>query len=241
MYICTFIMDILFYINQIDATRACLSGDEFRHAVTVLRRRVGAAIEFTDGLGNIYSGIIAEIRKKEAWIDINQIEAQPPASYHLHMVIAPTKSFDRMAWCIEKLTEVGIAAFTPLICARSERQKWNADRARKVALSAMKQSQRAWLPQCNEAVTFADFLANHDTSATRYMALKDNQSVRASGHYVPGSNVIILIGPEGDFSETEVGTAKQQGFVPLTLGSHRLRTETAALSAAVIIHNLNQD
>jgi 16S rRNA (uracil1498-N3)-methyltransferase len=242
MYICTFIhqMDILFYINQIDAQRACLTGDEFRHAVTVLRRRVGDAVGFTDGKGRIYHGKFAEISKKEAWIDILDTEVQSPDAYQIHLAVAPTKSFDRMSWCLEKLTEVGISSFTPLICARSERQKWNADRARKVALSAMKQSKRAWLPECNEAIPFTNFLTQHDTEATRFIALKDAQSIGASGHYTLGSNVIILIGPEGDFTEGEVAEAKQQGFIPLTLGSHRLRTETAALAAAVIIHSLNQ-
>lgn len=233
-------MDSLFYITRIEENRACLQDDEFRHAVTVLRHKPGDALRFTDGKGQIFQGRITDVGRREAWVEIEHAERHGRQPYGLHLAVAPTKSFDRMAWCIEKLTEVGITQFTPLICARSERQKWKADRAEKVAISAMKQSQRAFLPECKPAIAFADFVSQVKPGPVRYIAMQGPESILAGGHYPPGHDVIILIGPEGDFSEEETRLAARNGFLPLSLGSHRLRTETAAVVAAVTIHTLNQ-
>lgn len=233
-------MDNLFYTTEIDENRACLTDEEFRHAITVLRNKPGDALQFTDGKGHIFQGRLTDVGRREAWMEIESSEKRERQSFALHLAVAPTKSFDRMAWCIEKLTEVGITQFTPLICARSERQKWKPERAEKVAISAMKQSQRAFLPQCTPAVSFNDFVTNLGTGSERYLAVQSPESIVAIGHYPVGRDVIILIGPEGDFTEEEIRFATDNGFAHLSLGNHRLRTETAAVFAAVTIHTLNQ-
>lgn len=233
-------IDLLFFTELISDGRACLDAEEMRHAITVLRKKVGDELAFTDGKGMFYTGLIEKVTKKETWLEIVSAQLQTPQPYQVNIAVAPTKSFDRMEWCIEKLTEVGIHAIIPMFCERSERQKWNADRARKIAISAMKQSKRAYIPECASPMKFTEVVTNATSSSIKYIALQSAESISAGKHYKPGSDVLILIGPEGDFTDKEISMASSVGFVPLSLGGSRLRTETAALVAATTIHALNQ-
>ena len=232
-------IDILFYTAQIQNGLAVFTEKEMRHAVRVLRKRVGDELAFTDGRGTIYAGRIVEIREKEVVLEIMDSSVQPRSECQIIIAVAPTKNFSRMEWCIGKLTEMGVQRIIPLLCEKSERVKWNASRALKVAVSAMKQSKQAWLPECTEPMEFAQIL-RMSTPETRYIALQGTESVAAIGHYRQGSDVLILIGPEGDFTKTEVSSAIQAGFVRLNLGTTRLRTETAAMVAMATINALNQ-
>jgi 16S rRNA (uracil1498-N3)-methyltransferase len=234
-------IDLLFYADRVEAGKAYLSQDETHHAMNVLRKNSGEEIFITDGAGMYYKGTLLQSRGKEAAIEISDSLLASSPHFHLHLAVAPTKSFDRMEWCIEKLTEIGASSFTPLYCERSERTKWNERRAKKIAVSAMKQSLRAFLPACNSPQKIDHFIDSPvSAGSVKYIALQDPQSVIAAKHYSPGSDVLIMIGPEGDFSKKEVEAAFARGFIPLSLGQHRLRTETAAVVAAAIIHGLNQ-
>ena len=130
-------IDLLFYTDQISDGRALLGQEEMRHAITVLRKHVGDELSFTDGKGTIYLGRIATVTKKETWLDIVSTHEQKAQAYQVSIAIAPTKSFDRIEWCVEKLTEIGVHSIIPMFCERSERQKWNPDRIQKIAVSAM--------------------------------------------------------------------------------------------------------
>lgn len=234
-------IDLLFYADRVVADKAWLSQEETHHVMNVLRMKSGEEIFITDGAGMYYKGVLAQTRSREAEIAVTDSLPAHPAEYNLHLAVAPTKNFDRMEWCIEKLTEIGATAFTPLICERSERTKWNEARVRKIAISAMKQSRRAFLPMCSNAQKFDQFITTPSSSPQfRYVALQDPQSVIPARHYMPRGDVLILIGPEGDFTKKEVEAAFARGFIPLSLGNHRLRTETAAVAAAAIIQGLNQ-
>jgi 16S rRNA (uracil1498-N3)-methyltransferase len=229
----------LFFTDMVIDNRARLDPVEMRHAVTVLRYRAGDPLELTDGCGNLYHGRISDIGRREAWVEIEGTMKQERPAYAVHVAIAPTKQFERMGWCIEKLTELGVRSITPLICVRSERQKWNGDRARKVMISALKQSRQVFLPDCNRPKAFSEVIREIAPDRMRYLAIQGPESVPAYGHYPPGSDVMICIGPEGDFSGEEYQQACDAGFVPLSLGSNRLRTETAAVVAVATIHALN--
>lgn len=233
-------IDLLFYSDHISGSRACLTAEEMHHAVNVLRRKVGDTLAFTDGRGMFYSGNITEVTKREAWIEIESAVEQKQQTYKVSIAVAPTKSFDRMEWCVEKLTEIGVQTIIPLLCERAERKKWNPDRIRKISISAMKQSKRAYLPECTVPMKVSEVVKNIPASTVKYIALQDAQSISGVRHYKPGSDVLILIGPEGDFTEIEISTATRAEFIPLSLGNFRLRTETAAIMAASTIQALNQ-
>lgn len=232
-------IDLLFYTDQINGNQAHLTLDEMHHAVNVLRKKVGDTLTLTDGNGKFYESRIVEISKREAILEIESEEVQEPKPFQVRIAIAPTKSFDRMEWCVEKLTEIGITQIIPMLCERSERERWNQERIRKILLSAMKQSKRAYLPECTLPKKFKDVVESA-TTGQRFISMLHPQSVTAARHYTTGSDVLILIGPEGDFSGKEVGMAVDAGFTPLSLGDFRLRTETAALVAVTTIHALNQ-
>ena len=233
-------IDLLFYTDQVSGTRACLTTEEMHHAIHVLRRKVGDEIHFTDGKGMLYLGRITEITKKEAWLDVVTAEQQKRQPYQISIAVSPTKSFDRMEWCVEKLTEMGVQRIIPMLCTRAERKKWNQERIRKIAISAMKQSKRAYLPDLAEPMQLRELIQDVPSGMIKYIAVLDYKSVPASVHYKSGSDVLILIGPEGDFTNEEITMATQADFVPLTLGDFRLRTETAAMMAAATIQTLNQ-
>jgi 16S rRNA (uracil1498-N3)-methyltransferase len=233
-------IDLLFYTDQIADGRAFLGPEEMRHAITVLRKHVGDELTFTDGKGMIYHGRIATVTKKETWLDILSMHEQKPQAYQVSIAVAPTKSFDRMAWCVEKLTEIGVHSIIPMLCERSERQKWNPERVKKIAVSAMKQSKRAFLPHCELPMRFSEVIQRAAPDSIKYIARLGPASTQAVRHYKQGSDVLILIGPEGDFTDKEIQMAFNAGFIPLSLGEYRLRTETAAVVAATTIHALNQ-
>ena len=232
-------MDIIFYTDRVEDGRACLGPEEMRHAVTVLRRKVGDEITFTDGLGTLYTGTLTDIGRREAWIEITTQVIDPLPVCRVHIALAPTKSFDRMAWSLEKLTEIGVSSVIPMFCQRSERHKWNRDRAEKVLISAMKQSRRTRIPECPEPLAFSDVVQQFSNCAHKYLAYLDDESVSLARHYQRAHDVVVLIGPEGDFTAGEVREARDAGFLPVILGDYRLRTETAAVVAAVTLLTLN--
>lgn len=234
------IPDVLFFADEIGAGRARLPADERHHAVNVLRMSTGDRIRCTNGKGVLCTGVISEITKHEVWVTTEHVEIASPPGCALHIAVAPVKQFSRMEWCLEKLTEIGVQSIIPVWCHRSERQKWNSERAEKALLNAMKQSRRLFLPDCPQPVTLSELLQQYNHDTMRYIACMREDTVDPLSHYTPGKDVLIVIGPEGDFTDEEIRQALDAGYVAMSLGDFRLRTETAAIVAATSIQLINQ-
>ena len=232
----------LFYSKNIRNGIAALDEIEARHAVQVLRKQVGDALQLTDGEGNLYSGTIIEVGKKNCLIGINStLSAYDERPFKLHIAIAPTKNIDRFEWFLEKATEIGITEITPLICKRSERAVIKWDRLNGVLLSAMKQSLKAYLPKLNEAIDFQKFIKGDFTAGGRFIGhcIEGTEKQLLSQTYKKGDNCVVLIGPEGDFTAGEVAQALSKNFQAVSLGDSRLRTETAGVVACHTVNLLN--
>jgi 16S rRNA (uracil1498-N3)-methyltransferase len=160
--------------------------------------------------------------------------------YRLHIAISPLKNDDRLEWFIEKAVELGIDEITPLICTRTEKKRIRKERLDGLILSAMKQSVKAFLPVLNEPVQFTEFI-NKEHFGRRLIACCDTQLERKAITIAvgPGKDVLILIGPEGDFTDDEVKLASDAGFLPVHMGSSRLRTETAGVAACCAVYLAN--
>lgn len=214
---------------------------ESGHCVRVLRHHEGDEIEVIDGKGGLYKCVIADARPKGVLVEVvREVHDAIPWENEITIAVAPTKNMDRMEWMIEKLTEIGINRFVPVKCDRSERKELKIERIEKIAISAMKQSLKTTLPRLDTMTSLKSFIQSLDRSVTsRFIAhCSDEMSERKelASSFVPGTNCAVLIGPEGDFSPEEVKFAIENGFVPVSLGPCRLRTETAAIVAAETIH-----
>jgi 16S rRNA (uracil1498-N3)-methyltransferase len=231
----------LFYTTNINGDYAYLTEDEARHIGQVLRYKVGDTVQLTDGKGSLYQTQLVEIGKKTVVLKIeNTIEAYNRRPFKLHIAIAPTKNIDRLEWFLEKTTEIGIEEITPLICQRSERTIVKIDRLRGILLAAMKQSLKAYLPQLNEPMDFKHFIKKEFNQNKKFIAYcNDDQRHPLSYRYQKGQDCVILIGPEGDFTESEVSAALALGYEGISLGDSRLRTETAGLVACHTVALLN--
>jgi 16S rRNA (uracil1498-N3)-methyltransferase len=228
----------LFYHPDL-AARFQLSAEEAHHAIKVLRHQTGDEIELTDGKGHFARARISQIKKEECHCELISKQAVTLRKFFIHLAIAPTKNSDRMEWMLEKCTELGIDRVSFINCQHSERKKINLDRLQKVTLSAMKQSRQAWLPSLATDVPIATILKENDQE--RFIAYVDDQNpdhlVRCA---LPKARYLILVGPEGDFSEGELAEALRSGFRKVSLGPNRLRTETAGIAACHILNIINQ-
>lgn len=227
----------LFYTP--DTTNNELPEDEARHCMRVLRLTEGDKITLADGKGNFHKAVISVAGSKRCIYSIEETTLQPPLwKGELHIAVAPTKNMDRNEWFVEKATEAGINELTFLDCRFSERRTIKTERIEKIAVSAMKQSLKARLPKINEMTAFDKFIAQ-DFSGQKFIAhCYEGEKVTLKKAIQEGENVLVLIGPEGDFSPEEVDKALNEGFIPISLGESRLRTETAALSACFTFHFL---
>ncbi|MBQ9523121.1 MAG: 16S rRNA (uracil(1498)-N(3))-methyltransferase [Paludibacteraceae bacterium] len=223
----------LFYTPDIETSQV-LSEEESAHCVRVLRYTRGDEILLTDGRGTTYTARITNPNPKHCAFEVvsqeKQVKGHP---FHLHIAIAPTKNIERLEWMVEKCTEIGIDEITPLLCRFSERKQLRNDRLEKIILSAAKQSLTPYLPVLHELTNYDAFIEAHTSEAEdRFIAhcYKDEKKL-LKDLIVRGRDVLVLIGPEGDFSEQEVEEALEAGFKPVSLGSSRLRTETAGVVA----------
>jgi 16S rRNA (uracil1498-N3)-methyltransferase len=223
----------LFYNSEIKSgdTTFTFDKEESKHIIKVLRKQEGHKIHITNGLGYLFiSEIILGLEKK---CEVKIIDEQffKPSNFYTHIAVAPTKMHDRMEWFLEKATEIGIHEITPIICEHSERKIYKIDRAEKIIQSATKQSNQYYLPKINEAMTLSEFIKkNHD--GQKFIAhCEETDKKSFSKEIEKEQSVTILIGPEGDFSTKEIKLALENNFIPVTLGTTRLRTETAALVA----------
>ena len=221
-----------------------LPESESGHAVRVLRHSEGDAVEVVDGKGNLFRCTVVSAHHKACVVEINEQISLPKVwTPTITIAVAPTKNMDRMEWLLEKLVEIGIDRFVPVRCARSERKDIKIERLEKIAVSAMKQSLKAVLPQISPMVSIKEFLQSVGTEdCDKFVGYCDENTPRQllSRAYRPEQDVVILIGPEGDFSLEEIKACSDVGFVPVTMGDNRLRTETAALVGCDTIHIVNQ-
>ena len=241
----------LFYTPDIE-TSHFLSEDESAHSVRVLRYDRGYEILLTDGRGTTYHARITNPHPRHCEFEVLSQEKQEKThNIYLHVAIAPTKNIERLEWMVEKCTEIGVDEITPLLCRFSERKNLRIDRLEKIILSAAKQSLTPYLPKLNELTDFATLMQQYGDESTiegrdsrsidKYIAhcYKDEKR-ELKDALRKGRDVLILIGPEGDFSEQEVEWAIKEGFVPVGLGRSRLRTETAGVVACHTAVLLNE-
>ncbi len=230
----------LFYVSGVEGNFCELSEEESWHCMKVLRLGTGDSIDLTDGLGNFYHGQLTKVHHKGCLIEISTKHSVPPNPWHLHIAIAPTKNIDRFEWFLEKATEIGIDEVTPVFCEHSERESVKLPRLEKVLVSAMKQSLKAWLPKLNEPARLKDFFTR-DFTGQKFIGYCETGNESELHHiHIPGSDTLILIGPEGDFSKHEVEQAIKSGYTPINLGSSRLRTETSGIVACHTINLINR-
>ena len=226
----------LFYIANINSEKIQLSEEESKHALRVLRLNQGDRVGLLDGTGGFYAAVIIEAHPKRCLLKIiSRKQEYGYKPYKIKIAVAPTKNLDRMEWFVEKATEMGIDEISFLLCERSERKTVNLDRLDKIIVSAMKQSVKAYKPVLQDMISFQEYIKQITGTDTYIAHLEEHQQLPL--HQVnPTTSVCVLIGPEGDFSPAEIAMAYAAGIKPVTLGSSRLRTETAALAAC---HTLN--
>lgn len=229
----------LFYQPEIAQGILHLDPDESRHAVKVLRKKQGDNLFLTDGKGIFYEATITSPDAHKCGFNINKTIAEPKRNFVIHVAISPTKNADRIEWFVEKSVEFGIDEITLLQCDHTERQHIKIERLEKMAISAMKQSLKATLPMIHPLTSFSQFISTSKASE-KYIAHVDNENKSLLKDLVkPRTSCIILIGPEGDFSDEEVTLAEAHGFKKVSLGPSRLRTETAGIAACHILNLAN--
>lgn len=229
----------VFYTPDIQ-TKTELPEEEAQHCIRVLRLTAGDEITLTDGKGNFYRAEISTATNKRCLVNIIETIYQEPLwPCHLHIAMAPTKNMDRNEWFAEKATEIGFDELTFLNCRFSERKVIKTERIEKILVSAIKQSLKARLPVLNEMTDFDKFISR-DFKGQKFIAhCYEGEKPLLRDVLQKGEDALVLIGPEGDFSEEEVKKAIEKGFIPISLGKSRLRTETAALVACHTMNLMN--
>ncbi|MFZ5940654.1 MAG: 16S rRNA (uracil(1498)-N(3))-methyltransferase [Bacteroidota bacterium] len=229
----------LFYTPDISGSTYQLSESESKHCIRVLRLKRGDEVRLVDGRGGRYSALVESEDPRHCLLVVKEREqTASDFPYYLHIGIAPTKNMDRMEWFLEKVTEIGVNEITPVICERSERRELRVERLERVVVAAMKQSLKSFLPVINDPLPFSKWISTVQSG------------FRGIAHCMPGEKislwdinrvdeVCLAIGPEGDFTEDEVGLALKSGFTGLDLGTSRLRTETAGVVAVHGIQMMN--
>lgn len=213
---------------------------ESQHCVKVLRMKAGDNLTVTDGKGYFYNCILVHADSKNCTVSVlERYEIPAVRNFKLHIAFSPTKQMDRNEWFIEKATEIGIDRFTPLKSYYSERKDVKTERLQKIAVAALKQSQQALLPEIDNQMIFNEFITKPYKSKKFIAHCHEKPKSPLAKLYNKGEDALILIGPEGDFSENKVEDAINNGFEPISLGNTRLRTETACLVAMHTIHVIN--
>jgi len=231
----------VFYAPHINGLEYQLTEEESKHCIRVLRMNVGDKLFLTDGCGNLYTARIADSNPKRCMVQIVTTQKEfGKRPFRLHIAIAPTKNMDRFEWFLEKATEIGVDAITPLLCERSERKDVKADRLQKIVVSAMKQSAKAYLPEINEMQLFKRFVGSNLPADIKAIAHCNSLNLNPLQNALQkGRSVLILVGPEGDFSLAEVELALSNGFSEVSLSTSRLRTETAGIVACHTANLIN--
>ena len=231
----------LFYVPDISGNEVFLNEAESKHAIKVLRLSNGNTIQLVDGKGGFYKAEISDANPKKCRLTITETQTDlGKKDFRLHIAIAPTKNIDRFEWFLEKATEIGIDEITILLTEHSERETVKTERLKKILISAMKQSVKFYLPVLNETTRFYDLISN-TTCKHKFIAhCNEGKKNHLKNTVKKGEDVLVLIGPEGDFSTGEIKFAKEHGFQEISLGNSRLRTETAGVVACNIVNLANE-
>ncbi|MBL7843419.1 MAG: 16S rRNA (uracil(1498)-N(3))-methyltransferase [Cyclobacteriaceae bacterium] len=233
-------MENLFYQPDLSQGALFLTPEESKHCLKVLRKKQGDTITLTDGAGYFYEALITEATISQCRFSIQRKWQEQLKKYHIHLAISPTKNPDRIEWMVEKCVEIGIDQITFLSCKNTERKSIKSDRMLKVALSAMKQSVRATLPVLSPLTSFQDFIKTDYSETAKFIAYVDMENpTHLMSLAKPGKHYLVLVGPEGDFTQQELNAALHKGFTKISLGNHRLRTETAGLAACLMLNLVN--
>lgn len=227
-----------FFMEQLDERSGLVSLNEetSKHVVQVLRMENNEALLLTNGRGDLFACTITDNHRKKCMVQVATVRQAPKPKTN-SIAISLVKNNTRFEWFLEKATELGISGIIPLICTRTEKQHFRHDRMKNILVSAMLQSQQAWLPVLSEPVRFEE-LVSDDGYEQKFIAHCEAEAERkslSSLFKTDGGSAILLIGPEGDFTTTEIALAVQHDFKPVSLGDTRLRTETAGLAGAVIL------
>ena len=226
----------LYFAADLSTSTVTLDKEESHHVINVMRLHAGSTIDITDGKGTLANGIISAENPKTCVVEILQRQLfDSPRNYSLHIAIAPTKNIDRLEWFLEKATEIGIDTITPIICKRSERKIINEERLGKMVIAAAKQSVKTFFPVLNPLTSLKDFIKTEIKGIKLMAHCNKGERKLLKDTYSKGKNVLVLIGPEGDFTNEEVDIALRHHFVPVSLGDTRLRTETAGIVAATLL------
>jgi 16S rRNA (uracil1498-N3)-methyltransferase len=228
-----------FYIESYDASAKTIVLDEdtSRHIVQVLRMQKGENLNLTDGKGNLINCEISDAHKKHCTVQIKSTSNQPPATRKVTIAISLLKNTSRFEWFLEKATEIGVNEIIPLICERTEKQKFRYDRMKGICISAMLQSQQVWLPGLSEPQRLNQQLIQQFNHQQKFIAHCEETNKQSLNHQLidQSTNQLIIIGPEGDFSPDEINLAMENNFIPVSLGETRLRSETAGIVAATLL------
>jgi 16S rRNA (uracil1498-N3)-methyltransferase len=233
----------VFYAPDIEGKdHYVLDRNESKHLIRVLRMRTGTSVRLIDGRGNLYEGMIEDPDQEKCRIAVSGvIHDFEKRDYRLHLAISPLKNPERFEWLVEKAVEIGVDEISPLICRNTERTNVKTGRIRNIIISAMKQSLKAGETLINEPIAFNDFLSQPRQGKLMIAHCNTERTRRKiSDVYSRGNDAVILIGPEGDFADDEIGQAAERNFAEIHLGRSRLRTETAGVSACHSIYFLNQ-
>ncbi|RZS90749.1 16S rRNA (uracil(1498)-N(3))-methyltransferase [Aquimarina brevivitae] len=232
----------LFYNPDIHASQSEVTFDreESKHIVKVLRKKIDDILYITNGRGDLFLVQVIDPNINKCSTKIISKEKKPQRSYHVHLAVAPTKMNDRFEWFLEKATEIGIDEISPIICDHSERKVIKEERFERILQSAMKQSLQTYLPKLNKVQSFSEFMAK-DVKGQRFIAhCEETQKKTFKQVLEKDKDLVLLIGPEGDFSANEIQLALEQEYLPVSLGETRLRTETAAIVGVHTVALLNE-
>lgn len=231
----------LFYDPELQPGVHILREVEARHAFQVLRKRVGDELDLVDGVGGWYKATVEAISKRECVLNVREEQREAErAGHQLHLYVAPTKNIDRFEWILEKATEIGVDLIQPILTQHSERKRIRNDRLERILEAAMKQSMRAWKPVLGELTPFSkavDEVAAEHQTCIAYLGGENTPLLR--DQLQPDRSVSIFVGPEGGFSPEEAELVRNAGGAYVSLGPHRLRTETAAITAVHTIEQFN--
>ncbi len=230
----------IFYTPGIKGKEHVLDETESKHAIRVLRLNNGDKIHLIDGKGNFFEVEITDANPKQCRVEVVKQTCEYGKRHHyLHLAVAPTKNIERFEWFLEKATEIGIDEITPILCEHSERKIIKNDRLEKVIIAAMKQSLKAYLPRLNPLTPVTQLFQSPHNGKKFIAHCYEQEKWELKKEIADSRSNLILIGPEGDFSEEEIAMALKKDFIPVELGKSRLRTETAAIVAchtASLIH-----
>lgn len=228
-----------FYLSEYNPAhiQIVLDEDTSRHVVQVLRMKEGEKINLTDGKGALLTCEITDANKKHCTVNILETINQKSKNRNITIAISLLKNSNRFEWFLEKATEIGVSEIIPLICERTEKEKFRHDRMNAICISAMLQSQQCWLPVLHEPQPVENILRNKTIDCINLIAHCDEGTKKGISnlHISISAHLLICIGPEGDFTPTEIELALQNNFQPVSLGETRLRTETAGIVAAALL------